>query len=247
MTTNAATLRSDGRSPDELRPVTLQTGIAPAADGSILIGMGATRVICGASVQNEVPRWLRAQNQPGGWVTAEYSMLPYSTEDRSRREVSSGKPSGRTQEIQRLIGRSLRAVVDLEALGPRTIWLDCDVLQADGGTRTASVTGAYLALRMAINGLLEAGKLEQDPLKDSVAAISVGVVHGVPLLDLCYVEDFAASVDMNVVMTGSGEFVEVQGTAEEAPFSADALKHMQDLAAKGIRELTEIQASALPG
>lgn len=247
MMNNAATPRSDGRAPDELRPVTLQPGIAPASDGSILIGMGNTRVICGASVQNEVPRWMRAQNQPGGWVTAEYSMLPYSTDDRSRREVSSGKPSGRTQEIQRLIGRSLRSVVDLEALGPRTIWLDCDVLQADGGTRTASVTGAFLALRFAINGLLDSGKLECDPLKDSVAAISVGVVHGTPLLDLCYVEDFAASVDMNVVMTGSGDFVEVQGTAEEAPFSADTLTKMQNLAAKGIRELTEIQGSACAG
>lgn len=239
------TPRADGRAPDELRPVVLQPNIAPACDGSVLVSMGNTQVICGASVQPEVPRWMRAQNIPGGWITAEYSMLPYSTEDRSRRELASGKPSGRTQEIQRLIGRSIRAVVDLNILGRRTIWLDCDVLRADGGTRTASVTGAFLALRMALHKLLEQDKLEQDPLRDSVAAISVGVVDGRPLLDLCYVEDVAAEVDMNVVMTGSGKFVEIQGTAEEEPFSAETMQQLQTLAAKGIRELSDLQATAL--
>ena len=238
-------LRSDGRAPDELRPVVLQPNIAPACSGSVLISMGNTQVICGASVQPEVPRWMRAQNIPGGWITAEYSMLPYSTEDRSRRELVAGKPSGRTQEIQRLIGRSIRAVVDLTVLGRRTIWLDCDVLQADGGTRTASVTGAFLALRLALRKLLEEDQLEQDPLRDSVAAISVGVVEGRPLLDLCYVEDVAADVDMNVVMTGSGQFVEIQGTAEEQPFSADTMQQLQNLAAKGTRELSDLQATAL--
>lgn len=234
--------RVDGRSVDELRPVCLQQDFAKAALGSVLISMGDTRVICAASVEDGVPRWMRAQDVSGGWVTAEYSMLPYSTTDRSRREVTSGKVSGRTQEIQRLIGRSLRAVVDLQALGSRTVWLDCDVLQADGGTRTAAITGAFLALRLAVERLLRDGVLTRNPIRDSVAAISVGVVEGRPLLDLCYLEDVAAEVDMNVVMTGSGKYVEIQGTAEGEPFSATLLRKLQGLAAGGIEELTRIQA-----
>lgn len=238
--------RADGRGYAELRPVAMTPGIAPAAAGSVLMEMGKTRVICAAAVEGAVPPWMRAQNVPGGWVTAEYSMLPYSTAPRSRRESSAGKVSGRTMEIQRLIGRSLRAIVDLEKLGSRTIWVDCDVLQADGGTRTASVTGAYIALRHAVDGLLGDGRLLEDPIRDSVAAVSVGVVDGRAVLDLDYPEDIAASVDMNIVMTGSGEFVEVQGTAESAPFSEHILRQLQELAAGGIRSLTEIQRQCSP-
>lgn len=238
--------RVDGRSEDELRSVCLQQDFAKAALGSVLISMGDTRVICAVSVEESVPRWMRAQKVSGGWVTAEYSMLPYSTVDRSRREVAAGKVSGRSQEIQRLIGRSLRAVVDLQALGARTIWLDCDVLQADGGTRTASITGAFVALRLAVERLMRDGILASNPIRDSVAAISVGVVEGRPLLDLCYLEDVAAEVDMNVVMTGSGKYVEIQGTAEGEPFSATLLRKLQGLAAGGIEELTRIQARLSP-
>ncbi len=234
--------RVDGRPVDALRPVCLQQDFARAALGSVLISMGHTRVICAASLEEGVPRWMRAQNVAGGWVTAEYSMLPYSTTDRSRREVTAGKVSGRTQEIQRLIGRSLRAIVDLQALGARTIWLDCDVLQADGGTRTAAITGAFVALRLGVERLIRDGVLTHNPIRDSVAAISVGVVDGRPLLDLCYLEDVAAEVDMNVVMTGSGKYVEIQGTAEGEPFSATLLRKLQGLAAGGIEELTRIQA-----
>jgi ribonuclease PH len=233
--------RADGRKTDELRPVKMRKQIAPAAAGSVLVSMGRTQVICGASIDRGVPRWMRAQNISGGWVTAEYSMLPYATSDRSRREASRGRLGGRTQEIQRLIGRSLRAVVDLEKLGKRTIWIDCDVLQADGGTRTAAVTGGFVALRRAVNGLLKAGALEEDPIKEAVAAVSVGVVDDVPLLDLAYVEDVAAEVDMNVVMTASGRFVELQGTAEEKPFSGTRLQEMLRMARKGITELVEAQ------
>jgi len=240
-------LRSDGRAEDELRVVSFREGIASACPGSVLISMGNTQVICAASVDDDVPRWMRAQGVEGGWITAEYSMLPYSTSERSRRESTAGKVGGRTMEIQRLIGRSLRAVVDMVALGRHTIWLDCDVLQADGGTRTASITGAYVAMRLAVNQLLHDGRLDRDPVRESVAAISVGVVDGKPLLDLCYVEDVAAEVDMNVVMTADGKFVEIQGTAETEPFSKAALDKMQHLAASGIKELTVLQETLLAG
>jgi ribonuclease PH len=240
-----AALRPDGRAPDQLRPVSFQLDIAPAAQGSVLISMGRTQVICGVSVDADVPRWMKQQKVSGGWITSEYSMLPYATTDRSRREVSAGKISGRTQEIQRLIGRSLRAICDLEALGSRTVWLDCDVLQADGGTRTASVTGLYVAFDMAMRRLIKQGVLVRNPLKEAVAAISVGMVGGKPVLDLCYEEDAAAATDMNVVMTASERFVEVQGTAEEDPYTADDLNQMLKLAGGGIRELLAAQQSAL--
>ena len=237
--------RIDARAPDQLRPVSFQLDIAPAASGSVLISMGRTQVICAVSIENDVPRWMKQQKVSGGWITSEYSLLPYATLDRSTREVSKGKVSGRTQEIQRLIGRSLRAVCDLDALGSRTAWLDCDVLQADGGTRTASVTGLYVAFRMAVLRLMKAGQLAKDPLREAVAAISVGLVGGAPLLDLCYEEDFAASTDMNVVMTASGRFVEVQGTAEEHPYTAEELQQMLGLAGTGIRDLLAAQQAAL--
>lgn len=240
-----AALRSDGRAPDQLRPVSFQLDIAPAANGSVLISMGRTQVICGVSIDDDVPRWMKQQKVTGGWITSEYSMLPYATVDRSRREISTGKVSGRTQEIQRLIGRSLRAVCDLEALGSRTVWLDCDVLQADGGTRTASVTGTYVAFQMAVRRLMKQGVLAQNPLKEAVAAISVGLVHGRPLLDLCYEEDFAAATDMNVVMTASERFVEVQGTAEESPYTTEELQQMLKLAGTGVRALIVAQQAAL--
>lgn len=239
--------RRDGRRPDELRPLRLRTHIAPACPGSVLISMGATEVICAAGIEDGVPTWMRQQEVEGGWLTAEYSMLPYSTRPRTRRESSTGKISGRTMEIQRLIGRSLRAVLDLRAMGKRTIWLDCDVLRADGGTRTAAITGSYVALRLAVNELLEAALLETDPLRDAVAAVSVGLVDGVPLLDLDYDEDVRADVDMNVVMTGSGRFVEVQGTAEGEPFTAESLEALHRVAAAGIRRLLEDQRRALTG
>jgi ribonuclease PH len=232
-----ANRRADGRNADELRKVTLRRHPAPAAKGSVLISMGNTRVICAASVDENVPRWMRAQKIEGGWITAEYSMLPYSTPDRTRREVNAGKVGGRTQEIQRMIGRSLRAVVDLKALGPRTIWVDCDVLQADGGTRTASITGGFVAMRMAVRKLLKDGLLEEDPIREYVAAVSVGMVDGKPVLDLDYREDFAAEVDMNAVITESGRFVELQGTAESAPFSGTRLNQMLKLARQGIEAL----------
>ncbi len=239
----SAPLRGDGRAVDALRPVTLEYGIAPAATGSALIRMGQTQVVCAVSVEEKVPRWMQQQKVPGGWLTGEYSLLPYATADRSSRESSRGKVSGRTQEIQRLIGRSLRAVVDLERLGPRTLWVDCDVLQADGGTRTAAITGAFAALRQAVDRLCQAEMLAEDPIREAVAAISVGVVDGVSLLDLCYEEDLAAAVDMNVVMTSSGRFVEVQGTAESTPYTRSQLDEMLQLAEKGISELLELQAA----
>lgn len=238
-------VRSDGRALDQLREVGFEVDIAPAAKGSVLVQMGRTRVVCAVSVEERVPRWMQAQKVPGGWLTGEYSMLPYSTPDRSSRESSRGKVSGRTQEIQRLIGRSLRAVVDLEALGARTLWVDCDVLEADGGTRTASITGAFVALRLAVNRLIAEELLQEDPIRESVAAISVGIVNGVPMLDLCYEEDLAASVDMNVVVTGSGRYVEVQGTAEGNPYSRQELDALLALADKGVSELTEAQHQAL--
>ncbi len=233
--------RPDGRRADQLRPVEITRDIAPAATGSVLIRMGGTRVICGVTIEDTVPRWMREQKVAGGWITAEYSLLPYATGTRTQREATAGRVSGRTQEIQRLIGRSLRAAVDLQKLGARTIWADCDVLQADGGTRTAAVTGACLALRLAVDRLLRERKLTDDPIVDMVAAVSVGMVADRPVLDLCYAEDVAAAVDMNVVMNGAGSFVEVQGTAEHHPFTAEQLEQMLNLARKGIRQLLKIQ------
>lgn len=238
-------LRPDSRALDALRPVTIQTDIAPHAAGSVLIGFGDTRVICAASVDAKVPRWMSAQNVEGGWMSAEYSMLPYSTLERKQRDISRGKQDGRTVEIQRLIGRSLRAVADLKKLTGHTLWLDCDVLQADGGTRTASITGAYIAAKIAIAKLLKAGKIKEDPFVDSVAAISVGIFQNTPILDLCYIEDKDATVDSNIVMTGSGRFVEIQGTGEEATFSEGEFSQLITLAKKGITELTELQDKAI--
>ncbi len=235
--------RPDGRAPDELRPVKVTLDFMPYAEGSCLIEMGDTKVICTASVEDSVPRWMQGRGK--GWVTAEYSMLPRATSERVSREVNKGRPSGRTQEIQRLIGRSLRAVTDMSALGERTIWLDCDVLQADAGTRTASITGAFVALALATKRLHEAGSLTKSPVIDTVSAISVGIVEGIPCLDLDYAEDSTAQVDMNVVMTGSGKLVEVQGTAEQGAFERSELDMLMDLATKGIKELSEFQSRAL--
>ncbi len=233
------TTRRDGRAAASLRPVTLEYGIAPAAKGSALIRLGNTAVVCAVSVEDKVPRWMQQQKVPGGWLTGEYSLLPYATTDRQSRESSLGKVSGRTQEIQRLIGRSLRAVVDLQKLGARTVWVDCDVLQADGGTRTAAITGAFAALQQAMDALCRADVLPENPIREAVAATSVGIVNGTPLLDLCYEEDLAATVDMNVVMTGSGRYVEVQGTAEGEPYSRAQLESLLQLADKGISELLQ--------
>jgi ribonuclease PH len=237
--------RSDHRRVDQLRPLTIEANIAPYASGSVLIGFGSTRVICAATIEAKVPSWMRQQGVTGGWLTAEYSMLPYSTLDRKPRDISKGKIDGRTVEIQRLIGRSLRAVLDLQKLGEHTLWIDCDVLQADGGTRTASITGAYLAARLAIQKLLDAKKITENPLTDSVAAISVGICGGEELLDLAYVEDKDAEVDANVVMTGRGQFVEVQSSGEESTFSHAQLQGLIALAQKGIQELALIQAEFL--
>ena len=235
--------RPDGRAPDELRPVVYELGFQAWAAGSVLLSMGRTRVLCSASVSDDAPRWLRGTNH--GWVTGEYSMLPASTSERSVREVNKGRPGGRTQEIQRLIGRSLRAVIDLSKLGERTITVDCDVLQADAGTRTASITGGFIALSLALRGLRERGAIGDDVLRDSVAAVSVGIVNGEAVLDLCYEEDAGADVDSNVVMTGSNRLVEVQGTAEGDPFSRAELDALLDLATAGIERLTTIQRDAL--
>ena len=237
--------RSDGRSSDQLRPVRLTPGFMAYAEGSCLIEMGETRVICTATIEEGVPRWLQGRQR--GWVTAEYSMLPRSSPERVPREVNRGRPSGRTQEIQRLIGRSLRAVVDLHALGERSVTIDCDVLQADGGTRTASISGAFVALVQAVRGLQTQGVLLRSPLIDSVAAISVGIIGSTPCLDLDYAEDSQAQVDMNVVSTGAGKLVEVQGTAEEGSFDRSELDALLDLAQKGVDELTEAQRAALGG
>ncbi|MFB3817209.1 MAG: ribonuclease PH [Candidatus Methylomirabilales bacterium] len=236
-------MRPDGRRPDEMRVVTITRDFLRHAEGSVLIAVGETKVICSASVEDRVPPFLRDTGQ--GWVTAEYGMLPRSTQTRSPRESATGRPSGRTFEIQRLVGRSLRGVTDLAALGPRTVWMDCDVIQADGGTRTAAITGAYLALADALQTLRARGVIATLPLKDFVAATSVGVVDGQAVLDLCYAEDAAAEVDMNVVMTGSGKFVEVQGTAEEHPFDRAQLDRMLALAAAGIADLVATQRKLL--
>ncbi|HXA80670.1 MAG TPA: ribonuclease PH [Opitutaceae bacterium] len=238
-------IRADGRQADQLRPITFETGIAPHATGSVLIGFGATRVICAATIEPGVPTWMKQQGVKGGWLTAEYSMLPYSTLERKSRDISRGKIDGRTVEIQRLIGRSLRAIIDLQKLGQNTLWLDCDVLQADGGTRTAAITGAYLAARLAVQKLIDNKKIAENPLTDSVAAISVGVFEDRGLLDLAYVEDRDASVDFNVVMTGRGQFVEVQGSGEEATFSNEQLQSLLVLAQKGLRDLSALQTAFL--
>ena len=231
------TVRIDGRRNDQLRPIRFQNHIAPHAAGSTLIEWGNTRVICAATVEESVPRWMKEQKVPGGWLSAEYSMLPYSTLDRKSRDISKLKLDGRSQEIQRLIGRALRAVIDLEKLGPRTLCIDCDVLQADGGTRTASITGAFVAVSLAIAKLHAAGSLTENPITGSVAAVSVGIFRGVPLLDLNYVEDKDASVDMNLVMNDQGRFVELQGAGEEATFSDSELAALLALGRPGIQLL----------
>ncbi len=236
-------LRVDGRKADQLRPITFEANIAPYATGSVLVSFGLTRVICAATIEPKVPAWMRQQGVKGGWLTAEYSMLPYSTLDRKQRDISKGKLDGRTVEIQRLIGRSLRAVIDLQKLGDNTLWIDCDVLQADGGTRTASITGAYLAARLAVQKLIDAKKLAANPLSDSVAAVSVGVFAGRELLDLNYVEDKDAEVDFNIVMTGQGQFVEVQGSGEEATFTHAQLQSLIGLAQNGLKELASLQTA----
>jgi ribonuclease PH len=235
--------RADGRGPADLRPVSYQADYLEWAEGSVLLEMGKTKVLCAASYEARVPPWLSGGGK--GWVTAEYSMLPRATSERTTREASRGKLSGRTQEIQRLIGRSLRAVVRFGRLGERTIWVDCDVLQADGGTRTAAITGGYIALARAVRGLSERGDIPEDVLGGSVAAVSAGVVDGERLLDLSYDEDSRAEVDFNVVMTDAGQLVEVQGTAEGEPFSREDLDEMVSLAAVGIGRLTEIQREAV--
>jgi ribonuclease PH len=237
-------LRSDGRAPDQMRPVKLTPDFVPVAEGSVLIEIGQTRVICTATVDDGVPSFLKGSGK--GWVTGEYGMLPRATEQRTARESARGRQSGRTLEIARLIGRSLRAIVDQQKLGERTVWLDCDVIQADGGTRTASITGSFIALSMALERLVAAGMLRSVPLTDSVAATSVGLVLGEPVLDLCYEEDSRAEVDMNVVMTGSGRFVEIQATAEGRPFAGDELDRLLSLASGGIRTLTEHQRALVP-
>jgi ribonuclease PH len=236
-------MRSDGRQPDELRPVTITSNVNKHAEGSALIQMGDTHVLCTASVEESVPPFMRDSGE--GWVTAEYSMLPRATSTRSRREASQGRLGGRTLEIQRLIGRSLRAVTDLPHLGERTIWLDCDVLQADGGTRCASITGAYVALHLALQHLIQQGLLSAIPLKDAVAAVSVGILGETPQLDLNYAEDSTSDVDMNIVMTGNGNLVEVQGTAEGEPFSQAQLLQLLELARDGIHQLFEAQRAVL--
>ena len=237
-------MRSDGRGADQMRPLVITPDFISAAEGSVLIELGKTRVICTATVDDGVPAFLKGSGK--GWVTSEYGMLPRATEERTPREAAKGKQSGRTLEIQRLIGRSLRAVTDQEALGERTVWLDCDVIQADGGTRTASITGAFVALALAMERMVAAGMLKSSPLIDSVAATSVGIVDDRALLDLAYEEDARAEVDMNVVMTGRGDFVEIQATAEGRPFSGGEMQDLLALAAAGIRRITDAQRTVLP-
>ncbi len=236
-------MRPSGRKFDEMRKVTIERNIAPQAEGSALISFGNTKVLCTASLETNLPPWRRGQGI--GWVTAEYGMLPRSTGQRMRREATTGKQSGRTQEIQRLIGRSLRAIIDMEKLGENQITLDCDVLQADGGTRTASITGAYIALYDAIGWMREREIIEHNPIKDNVAAISCGIYRGEAVLDLDYLEDSEAQTDANFVMSGAGKIIEIQGTAEENPFSRDELNQMIDLAQKGIEQLIAIQNEIL--
>jgi len=238
-------LRLDGRLPDQLRPISFQPGFAPNATGSVLVSTGNTRVICSAMIEESVPRWMKEQGVTGGWLTAEYSMLPYSTQQRKSRDISKGRLDGRSVEIQRLIGRSLRAVVDLEALGQRTLCIDCDVLQADGGTRTASITGACVAAVLACRSLVAAGLLKALPIRKLVAAVSIGICGGQALLDLNYPEDKDAEVDMNLVMTEDGHFVEVQGSGEESTFSEEQFAAMLVAGRKGIADLIAAQRAAL--
>ncbi len=237
--------RVDGRRADQLRPLRFQNHIAPYATGSTLIEWGNTRVICGVTVEEMVPKWMKEQNVSGGWITAEYSMLPYSTLPRKQRDIARGKIDGRSQEIQRLIGRAMRAAVHLEKVGPRTFWIDCDVLQADGGTRTAAITGGFVALSLAVKKLLAEGKLTEDPALQPVAAVSVGLVNQQPLLDLCYAEDAAAEVDLNLAMNGAGEFIELQATGEEATFSETQLAALLALGKAGLRQLLAAQQATL--
>ena len=237
--------RTDGRSASQIRPLRFQNHIAPYAAGSTLIECGSTRVICGVTIEENVPRWMKEQKVEGGWLTAEYSMLPYSTLQRKQRDINKGRLDGRSSEIQRLIGRAIRAAVDLEKFGQRTICVDCDVLQADGGTRTAAITGAFVALSLAVNKLLAEKKLSANPILAGVAAVSVGIVAGKPLLDLCYTEDVAATVDMNLVMNSAGEFIELQGSGEEATFTDTQLADLLVLGKTGIRELLAAQQLAI--
>jgi ribonuclease PH len=237
--------RTDGRAADQIRPVSFELGIAPHATGSVLVAMGNTRVICGVMIEETVPRWMKEQGVTGGWLTAEYSMLPYSTNTRKPRDIAKGKLDGRSTEIQRLIGRSLRAVVDLEKLGSRTMWVDCDVLQADGGTRTAAITGASLAVAIACRRLTDDKKIASSPIRKLVAAVSAGVLGGETLLDLNYEEDKAVSVDFNLVATEDGDFVELQGSGEESTFSTDELAAMLAAGKKGIGELIAAQRAVL--
>lgn len=236
-------MRPDRRKDDELRKVHIVTGFIKNAEGSVLIEMGNTRVICTATIEDKVPPFLKDQKK--GWLTAEYSMLPRATPTRTVRESTQGRIGGRTHEIQRLIGRALRSIIDLESIGERTIWIDCDVIEADGGTRTASITGAYISLMYAIRHLIKNGTIAKNPVKDYLAAVSVGIVNNTPLLDLVYEEDSKAEVDMNVVMTGSGEFVEIQGTAEGKPFNRDTMDKLIRLAESGIKKLISIQKEIL--
>lgn len=241
----SAMTRPDGRTTTQLREISFTPNVAPYAHGSVLVSFGNTRVICACSVEEDVPRWMKQQGVKGGWLTAEYSMLPYSTLERKQRDITRGKIDGRSSEIQRLIGRALRAVVDLKKIGQRTLWLDCDVLQADGGTRTASITGACVAAAIACNRLMAAGKIKDFPIAQLVAAVSCGVYEQTPILDLNYPEDKAATVDFNVVMTESGKFVEVQGSGEEAVFSSEEMTAMLDLAKAGIAQLIDLQKQAI--
>jgi ribonuclease PH len=240
-----STPRVDGRLPAQLRPLRFQNDVAPYATGSTLIEWGHTRVICGVTVDEAVPRWMKEQGVTGGWITAEYSMLPYSTLQRKQRDITKGKIDGRSQEIQRLIGRAMRTAIDLDKLGTRTIWVDCDVLQADGGTRTAAITGGYVAMVLAMRKLVAEGKLPENPMRRGVAAVSVGIVEKRALLDLCYTEDVGASVDLNLVMDSAGEFIELQGTGEEATFSEGQLAEMLTLGKIGVQELLAAQKAAL--
>ncbi|MCX7824393.1 MAG: ribonuclease PH [Verrucomicrobiae bacterium] len=242
---STSSVRSDKRQPDEMRRVRIRKNYVRTAAGSALCEFGRTRVICAVTVEEEVPRWMKEQKVSGGWITSEYQMLPYSTALRKPRESTRGRVDGRTMEIQRLVGRAMRAVIDLEKIGPRTIWIDCDVLEADGGTRTAAITGSFVALALALRKLQQQKLVVEWPIKQQVAAVSVGIVGGVPLLDLNYEEDARASVDMNVVMTDGGEYVEVQGTGEEQTFSKTQLDQMLQLAGKGIRELIALQRRTL--
>ena len=244
-TPTAPALRADGRHANELRPLRFQNGFAPHATGSTLIEWGDTRVICAVMIEENVPRWMKEQNVTGGWITAEYSMLPYSTLQRKPRDITKGRIDGRSSEIQRLIGRAMRAAIDLEKIGPRTICVDCDVLQADGGTRTAAITGAYVALSLAVKKLIAEKKLAESPILHGVAAVSIGVVAGETLLDLCYTEDVAAAVDFNLVMNSKGEFIELQGTGEEATFTEAQLAGLLASGKGGIRQLLAAQTAAL--